>query len=165
MSVKISVQMEEKYMYDFMVYHTYTHMSGILGAVIGVIALGLGISTLSKGDAQAAMPAFLVAVLFLIVNPMTTKKRAKMQVEKTEMFQKPLEYEFSEEGVTVRQDDLEMLNPWDDFQKAISTRKSVILYVTKLRAIIFPKACMGDQYEEVVEMIRANMPASRVKIR
>lgn len=165
MSVKIEVKMTEKYMYDFMLYHTYSHLSGILGAVIGVIALGLGISTLLDGEASAAMPMFLVAVLFLIVNPVTTKKRAKQQVEKSEMFQKPLEYEFNEEGVVVRQGDLEAVNKWDEFAKAVSTQKSVILYVTRMRAIIFPKECMGDQYENVIKMIHTHMPPAKVKIR
>ena len=39
MSVKFTVKMTENYMYDFMLYHTYTHISGLLGAVIGAVAL------------------------------------------------------------------------------------------------------------------------------
>lgn len=165
MSVKIEVKMLPKYMYDFMVYHQYSHFSGLLGIIVGVIALGLGISTISKGDAQAAMPMFLIAVLFLIITPMTTRNRARMQVEKSEMFNKPLEYEFTEEGVYVRQDDLEVLNKWEEFSNAVSTKKSVVLYITRVRAIIFPKECMGDKYEDVVKMIRTHMSPSKVKIR
>ena len=165
MSVKIEVKMTEKYMYDFMLYHTYSHISGILGVVVGIIALGLGVSTMMKGEASAAMPMFLVAVLFLIVNPVTTKKRAKQQVEKSEMFKKPLEYEFNEEGVVVRRDELEAMNKWEEFAKAVSTQRSVILYVTRIRAIIFPKECMGDKYEDVIKMIHTHMPPAKVKIR
>ena len=40
MSVKFEVKMTDKIMYDFLLYHTYTHMSGLLGAMIGVLALG-----------------------------------------------------------------------------------------------------------------------------
>ena len=43
MSVKFEVKMTDKIMYDFLLYHTYTHMSGLLGAMIGVLALGMGI--------------------------------------------------------------------------------------------------------------------------
>ena len=35
MSVKFEVKMTDKIMYDFLLYHTYTHMSGLLGAMIG----------------------------------------------------------------------------------------------------------------------------------
>ena len=44
MSVKFEVKMTDKIMYDFLLYHTYTHMSGLLGAMIGVLALGMGIN-------------------------------------------------------------------------------------------------------------------------
>ena len=57
------------------------------------------------------------------------------------------------------------MNKWEEFDKAVSTQKSVILYITRVRAIIFPKECMGEQYEEVLKMIHTHMPASKVKIR
>ncbi len=163
MSVKFKVKMTEKYMYDFMLYHQYMRVSGLLGVIIGVIALGLGISTMMDGEVSAAMPMLLIAVLFLIVNPMTTKQRAKTQVEKA--FKEELEYEFTEEGVYVRQEGTQVINRWDSFEKAVSTPKSVILYITPKSAIIFPKKCMGDQYESVIKMIHTHMPAEKVKIK
>ena len=65
----------------------------------------------------------------------------------------------------VRQDDLEAVNEWSDFAKAVSTQKSVILYLNRVRALIFPKECMGEQYEEVLKLIHTHMPPSKVKIR
>ena len=165
MSVKFEVKMTDKIMYDFMLYHTYTHMSGLLGAIIGVISVGLGIKFIAAGDTVSAMPAFIFAILFLIVTPVSLKGRAKTQVQKAKMFQKPLEYEMTEEGVTVRQDDLEATNKWDEFAKAVSTNQAIILYVTRVRALIFPKESMGDQYEAAVKMISTHMPPSKVKIR
>lgn len=165
MSVKFEVKMTTKYMLDFMVYHQYTSFSGLLGAVIGVLGLAMGISTISKGDVPAAMPMFLIAALFLVATPMTMRNRAKLQVEKSEMFKNPLEYEFTEEGVYVRQGEQEVLNKWDEFSRAVSTGKSVVLYVTRMRAIIFPKECMGDKHEEVLKAIQTHMPPAKVKIK
>ena len=54
MSVKFEVKMTDKIMYDFLLYHTYTHMSGLLGAMIGVLALGMGINYMLSGDSMAA---------------------------------------------------------------------------------------------------------------
>lgn len=165
MSVKINVTMTDKRMYDFMLYHTYTHASGLIGALLGVAGLGIGIQCLLQNDVQSALMGFLVATLFLVVNPATMKQRAKAQVERNVMFQKPLEYEFSDEGIIVRQEDQEALTKWEDFEKAVSTGKSIILYVTRLRAFIFPKECMGDQYEAVMKCIHTHMPAKKVRIR
>lgn len=165
MSVKITVKMTEKYMYDFFLYNTYTSIGGILGPVVGVAALLIAINSYINGGVMAAMPAALIAILFLVINPITLKSRAKMQVEQSEMFKKPLEYEFNETGITVRQDELEAVNEWGEFVKAVSTRESVILYLNRVRALIFPKECMGEHYEEVMKMIHTHMPPSKVKIR
>lgn len=165
MSVKIVVNMKEEYMVDFMLHHIYRTFAGIAGAVIGIIALGLGITTVMDGEVQASLPMFLIAFLFLFVTPKNAIDRAKQQVQKAEMFKKPLEYEFSEVGVTVRQGELELLAEWSEYTKAIETKKNVILYVTRVRANVFPKECIGEQYNEVVKMIRTHMPAAKVKIR
>ena len=165
MSVKITVKMTEKYMYDFFLYNTYTRIGGILGPVVGVAALLIAINSYMNSGAAAALPAILIAILFLVINPITLKSRAKMQVQQSEMFQKPLEYEFSETGITVRQDELEAVNEWGEFVKAVSTQKSVILYLNRVRALIFPKECMGEHYEEVLKMIHTHMPPAKVKIR
>ena len=93
------------------------------------------------------------------------KGKAKTQVQRTKMFQKPLEYELSEEGVTVRQGELEVTNKWEDFSKAVSTNRAVILYVTRMRALIFPRESMEEQYEAAVKMISTHMPPKNVKIR
>lgn len=165
MSVKFTVKMTEKYMYDFFLYNTYTSISGILGPVVGVAALMIALNSYMNGGVTSAMPALLIAVLFLVINPIQLKSRAKMQVQQSEMFKKPLEYEFNETGIIVRQDDLEAVNAWGEFAKAVSTQKCVILYLNRVRALIFPKECMGEQYEEVLKMIHTHMPPSKVKIR
>lgn len=165
MSVKFEVKMTAKYMFDFMLYHNYSRLSGILGAVVGVFALGIGIQTVMAGDTQSAAIYFLCAILFLIITPYTMWSRAKMQVKTTPMFQKPLEYEFTEEGIAIRQDEQEAVNPWSEFTKAVSTNKSVILYLGRVRALVLPKECMGEQYEEAVKMIHTHMPPAKVKIR
>lgn len=165
MSVKFDVKMKEEYMVDFMLRHTYRSFTGIAGVVIGMGAAMLAITVIGKGEYQAALPQLLIAILFLVVTPRNTIKRAKQQVQNSEMFKNSLEYEFTEEGVTVRQNGVEALNEWGEFHKAIETSQSIVLYVTRLRAIIFPKACMGDKKAEVVKMIREHMPATKVKIR
>ena len=71
----------------------------------------------------------------------------------------------TEDGITVRQDGVEATNKWDEFAKVISTKKIVVVYVNRVRALIFPRECMGEQYGAVVEMIRTHMPAKRVKIK
>ena len=164
MSVKFRVQMTAEYMYDFMLYHNYTHASGIISAILGVVSLGTAIQYIVAGNVQYFCVWLMCAILLLFINPYTMKTRAKSQVQNTEMFQKPLEYEITEAGIAVRQDEAEATTTWDEVTKVIKTRKSVIVYLGRVRALIFPKACMGEQYEEVVNAIRTHLPAKKVKL-
>jgi len=165
MSVKFQVQMQDEYMYDFLLYHNYTRLSGWMNVVAGVLCFAVFLTKIIGGDVQTAVIWLMCAILFLVVNPQSLKTRAKMRVNNTPMFQKPLEYELNEEGVIVRQDEQNVKLSWEDFAKAVSTRKNVLLYTGRIMAIILPKKCMGEQYEEVIKMIGTYMPSKKVKIR
>ena len=165
MPVKFNVKMTEEYMYDFMLYHNYTHMSGLMTAIAGVLSFAVFVQKLMDGDMQACAVWFMCAILFLIISPSSMKAKAKSQVNHTEMFQKPLEYELTEEGIVVSQEDAKAETKWDEVTKAVSTQKSVILYLGRVRALILPKASMGDQYEEALKMIHTHIPPNKVKIR
>ena len=93
------------------------------------------------------------------------KAKSSEQVKKSPMFQKPITYELTEEGVQISQEDQSTLNEWENFQKAVSTDTSIILYVTKVRALIFPKEALGEQYAAAVKMISTHMSPRKVKIR
>ena len=50
MSVKFNVQMTDQYMYDFMLYHNYTHASGLMTAIAGVLCLAVFVQKLMDGE-------------------------------------------------------------------------------------------------------------------
>lgn len=165
MSVKFDVKMTDKAMYSFMLYHTYTSLSGILGVVFGIVTFVFGMRAISQGAYNSAIIFFMFTFLFIIFTPISLKNRSKRQVKTSPMFQKPITYELIEEGVKVSQDDQEVVNPWEDFMKAVEINGALVLYVTRLRALIFPKADLGEQYTAVVQMISTHMPPAKVKIK
>ncbi len=165
MSVKFSVQMTEKYMYDFLLYSYYTRFSGLFSTIVGVFCLGNGITLLMNESMSQSLIWIFLAIFLLVMTPINMKSKAKLQVTQSEMFKNPLEYELNDEGVVIRQDEQEARVTWDEMMKAVSTQKSVILYITKIRAIILPKECMGEMYEEAIKAIHTHMPPKKVKIR
>ena len=165
MTVKFDVKMTEKAMYDFMLHTTYTSLNGIMGVILGGITLYLGIRQTMNGVYPAAATFFLIAIFFLVGPPLNMKAKSSEQVKKSPMFQKPITYELTEEGVQISQEDQSTLNEWGNFQKAVSTDTSIILYVTKVRALIFPKEALGEQYAAAVKMISTHMSPRKVKIR
>ena len=164
MEVKFEVQMTKSAMFDFLLYSSYTSLTGILNVIVGIVTLGIGVNKIVQGDISDSMIFFMLATVFLVGIPINIKFRASEQVLRTPMFQKPLCYELTEEGVQVSQDDQSASNKWEDFRKVIETKKSVIMYITQKRAIIFPKECLCEQYDAAVKMISAHMPAKKVKL-
>ena len=163
MSVKFRVEMKVEYMYDYLLYHNYTHASGIFSALAGIATLFMAIRYGIAGDFQYCAIWGMCAVLLLVANPSVLKSNARSQVKNVEMFQKPLEYELTEDGIIVRQEEQEAVVSWGDVSKVVRTSKSVFVYIGRIRALILPKECMGNQYEDVVKMICTHVSSKRVR--
>ena len=107
MPIKFQVKMEEKYMVDFMFRHNYAGFSGIMTVVAGVLCGMVSIQGFANGNLSSGAVWAMCAILFLVVNPNTIKSKAKAQVKNSEGFKKPFEYEFTDEGIFVRQEEAE----------------------------------------------------------
>ena len=68
MVVKFDVKMTEQSMYDFMMYHSRTHVSGIAGAAVGVVSLLLGIFSVVRGDYMFSCLFFCVCGNFSCIS-------------------------------------------------------------------------------------------------
>lgn len=165
MSVRFEIRMTPQTMYSFMLHHNYTHLTGILGAVLGAVTLAMGLKQAEDGAALQAVLLFTITVFILAYPPVMLWMRARRQVENTPIFKKALCYELSDSGVKVIQEDRENENPWEDFQRAVSTGQALVLYMDKSRAVIFPRAQIGEQWAAVAEMISTHMPPDKVRIR
>lgn len=165
MSVKFSVKITEKHIVDFQLKHGRTQFAGIFGMVATLFCLGVGIwdvINLAIGD---SFMWFACAGILHFFPRQQLKAKAKRQIRSSETFQHEIEYEFNENGITSRQGEIEVKNEWSVVEKVVSTRKSIIVYTSRVRAIIFPKEFIGDQYDELITLIRENLPAAKVKIR
>jgi len=165
MPIKFEVKMTDKVMSSFMLYHTYTHAAGIIGMIIGLLSLGMAAYKITTADYSGALLFFIFSFIFVIYMPFSMVQKAKMQVKHTPMFKKPIAYEIREEGLHVSQDDQEVVNAWEDFRKVVSTGKVLVLYITKIRAVLLPIDQLGDRYDTIVEAFAKYMEPSQIKIR
>ena len=165
MSVKFNVKISEKHILDFQLYHGRTHFAGILRIVAIFLCLGLGVWNGLIYAISDSIMCFVIAGILFFFPRQQLKAKAKRQIKSSEMFQQEIEYEFDENGITSRQGDMEVKNEWSAVEKVVSTRMSIILYTSRVRAIIYPKKFIGTQYDELVKLIRENVPATKVKIR
>lgn len=163
MKITFDVKMQSKYMYNFLLSHVYRSAMGVFGILIGLAAWALTIYSFSIGSNY--MICYLaVAILALLYPPIMLWMRSKQQVAMSPVFKEASTYELDDEGVRVIQKGQEAFGKWSDFYKITSTKMSIILYMDKKRAMIWPKDCMGNQYTSVVALIKDAAPADKVKL-
>lgn len=156
--VETDVRITAADLYDYMLMHTYNSPSGIIGSTAGALCVVAGFCT----QKWALLIAGAIVLLYL---PLTLWTKSKLQWSANTAFQEPLHYVFDDSGVTVSQGEASESQAWEDMVKAVSTTRSIILYTSGRNASIFPKAQLGDQRAELIEVISTHMPPSKVKIR
>ena len=158
MELEFDVKITSNILYDYMLRHTYSSLSGLMGSLVGVLMLML--------YASNKQPiCLIIGVVILLYLPWTLLIKSKQQALNTPAFKKPLHYRLSDEGIEVSQDETTEKMGWDDMYKAVSTPRSIIVYTTRTNACIFPKQDLGENRYKVIEIISTHMPPKKVKIR
>ena len=96
MEVEFDVQMTSADLYDYMLHHTFTSPSGLIGAVAGALMIVAGFA----GSGALCTIAGIVILLYL---PVALFMRSKQQFLSNPAFRQPLHYRMNEEGITVSQ--------------------------------------------------------------
>lgn len=158
MELELDIRVTPKAMYDYLLHHTYTSMSGLLGTIVGVFLIMAFLST--------KYPIYLIAgVVIILYLPYTLWIKANQQVHNTPAFKEPLHYKMTDEGIEVSQGESKENQKWEDCYKAISTNQSIIIYTSKVTASIFPKSDLGEKRVALIEMISTHMDPKKVKIK
>lgn len=156
--VELDVKIEAGDLYDYMLMHTYSSASGVLGSAVGALLILLALGTQRW--------AFIVlGIILLLYLPWTLFIKSRRQVLTNPSFQKPLHYVLDDTGIAISQGEDSVQYPWEELYKAVSTGRSIIVYTSKVNATIFPKKQMEDKRSGVIEMISTHMPPNKVKIR
>lgn len=158
MKIEFDVKMTTAKMYDYMLKHSMTSFSGILGEFIGFILI--------FGYFAYHRFAYLIAgIVIVFYMPVSLFMRAKRQVAMNPVFKEPLHYILDDAGITVRSGENEDSLPWSAMYKVTSTTSSIILYTNKVNACIFPKEDLGSDLVSVIQMISAKVDPKKVNIR
>jgi len=158
MKVEFDVNMTAGKMYDYMLRHTFTSFSGIVGELLGILLVA-GFFTSGKW-------LYLIGgVVVVFYQPVALYVRAKRQVKNNEVFRQPLHYVLDDNGITVSSGENSDNLEWKKMYRAVSTLRSIVVYTTLINACIFPKEDLGDKKDEVIKMIYTHMDPKQVNIK
>lgn len=164
MPVKVEVQLDVDTMSEFMIYHIYTGPSGMAILGLGALNVGVMLAFATRGQLGLAAIFLLFAILLLVGFPFSIKRKVKA-MEQSKKLTEPATYEFSEEGIGTTMAEKTGRISWQKITKAVSRKNIIILYDAQRRAIILPVSQLGEKCGQIIEIIRANMPAGNVKIK
>lgn len=160
MRVEFDVKMTTSKMYDYMLYHTFHGMQGLLGEIVGVLLIiGFVITDPHK---WLYLIFGLIVILYL---PVTLFFNAKRQVSLQPAFKEPIHYILTDEGMEVHVGEQTDSMKWDAIRKAVSTSKNIMLYTSKNTATLFPRADLDEQETKVIEIISTHVDPNKVNIR
>jgi YcxB-like protein len=163
--IRVDVRINVGDMFHFFMYHAYSRVSGLFSIFFGLAMFVLMIYTYGQVSEGQSFLYFMFGLFFLVFNPINFYARAYKLVKKTPAFQEPISYVFTGEGITTKQKEESATVKWEDVQKVANSKRSIIIYVSKVRANIIPKQAIGDNYTNLVQIIKKNVEPSKVKIK
>lgn len=164
---KMAVNMTKEALYDFLLFHAYSKLSGFLINVLGLAVAFMGIFSYTTGRTNTIGVAFylVAAALFLGSTPIQLKMRAKKQVLINREYNAPANYTFSENGITIEQNNEIKTYEWEQIERAVVTPKTIGIYYEPECAMILPKTDFGDQFVPIFTTIATQLGQSKVRMR
>ena len=166
MEIMIEVKMKAGYIYDLLLFHTYSKFSGFIVNVLGLAVIVTG--GLNYGSGKISLLQCLiyivVGIAFLAFTPLSLWRRSRQMI-KNPKYQDSIYYKFDEHGFDERiKDHLNHYN-WQQVQKAIATPKNIAFYVGAETAVIVPKESFGGHFMPVMKLIADNVTRDKIYIR
>jgi len=163
--VKFSVQMKTVYMFDFLYWHSYHGITGIINYALSFAGVAALVAGFGKGNTVVTIMLIALASLFTVINPLLLLYKAAGQMKRTPMFAKPLHYKFDTRGFSISQESNSDSAEWNTVMLIRETKKSIILYLGAANALILPKKEIGDQLPELKKLIHVALPQQAKKIK
>jgi len=155
MDLKIDTKITEKELFHFLMYHTYSSVWGFTGIIISICAMLAFIQLCyMHGDGLSKACMLITALLFLVVQPLRLNIQSKRMMENDRGYQEPVQYVFSQRGISISQGEDTAFYAWAEVQKVISTKKIIAIYVGKKK--VFKLSCrdVADKYDDLKEIVR-----------
>lgn len=156
MEMKVRIKIGVKDMFYFLFRHMYTSLSGMIGLLISAAALILLVAEWGKMEGMKLVLVIFVAAMFTVIQPLRLLSKAVQQVKINPMFQKPLDYTFTEAGMTVEQEDQRLELEWNQISRVIKTKRGLQIYLDRVRGYILPADQLDGKTEELAAFIREN---------
>lgn len=166
MKVYVKVRMRAEFIYDLLLFHTYSRLSGFLVNLLGLAVIITG-GFLLRNQTIQLQQAFVYVwggVMILMFTPITLRLQARRMMGQPR-YGSEIQYGFDENGIEERLGEQISTYGWDTVHKAVSTPKDIAFYIEESSALVLPKECFGENFMPVMKLVVSNMTRDRIYIR
>lgn len=160
--INVTASVKKKDLFYFLLYHNYARFIGVIGFLFSTACLVGAIISFGKVELYSTLLLLLIGAMFTIYQPIALYRKAVKQA-KHPVMQKPMDYSFGEEGMSVSQDDNCAAVSWDELWKIVARKKAIYIFTDPVRANIIPRVNNEKEITMILELARTKMPASHVK--
>jgi hypothetical protein len=165
MKVSFDVKLQPIDLFRFNIYQTYRGAQGWISIILGILSFIMAKTTWGEAEPPYTVMYIVVGLLFWFYIPVSLWFRAKATIRTNEVLSGTLHYEVSESGFHVTQGEETGDLPWDGIYKAVSTKKQILIYTTRINAYIIPREQIGEQYGTFVELAAKQLPSYRLRLK
>lgn len=153
---KAASKPDRKTMFDFMMYHSYASVPGILSILIGIGAIAMVVvGLINKSDTLQIVLFAAVAVMFVANSPVTLWFKAKKQSKLICSEMNTITYTFSDAGFDMSRGDDEYADfEWSHMYKVKESENAFYMYLEKNRAFVVPKNDIDGSIDEFKELLK-----------
>ena len=155
--VEFDIRLTAGELFAFTMHHTYSSASGIAGLVISIGSLVLCAVRFKHFDSTTIMALVITGLLFTVIQPVMLYWKSRVQVKKNESINDNLHYKISEEGIEVSQGEQQAFVKWYEVRKRKITKNAMYIYMSPIRAFIFPESQCKSGFNDAVKLVKDMM--------
>lgn len=163
--VKLRILINTSDMYNFLLKHTYSNVYGVIGIVLSLSSLVYLSLSYQQNRPLGNAILLVIGLLFTVVNPLILFYKAKYQIRNNPIFKEPLEYCMNMNEILVKQESQQVQIDWEEIDQVVETKCCIIIYISNIRAYIFPKSKMSGEYEAFMELIMQRVDTKKLKLK
>lgn len=163
MKPSFEVKMTQEALFEFLMFHTYHGIKGILYLVVGVACWIGAIISFAMGKVSWGLGLVFVFASLLLVIPSLLKFSAANQLRKSKIYNTPIRYTLEKDGLRVERAGKNKITPWKDMYRVMITPNLVAIYQTPYAAFIFPNSDIGPQMDPLKKTLRTLFPEELIE--
>lgn len=148
-----SVNMNFSALYSYIFNTNYRSAPGIMGLLISVAAIVMLVVGWDKLYIGRKVMIILIVLFILVANPLMLALKTLQQLKLSPSYKKPLDYMFTDEGITVSQGELSQPIKWSDVCRIMMTSKMIAVYTSRINAFVIPLSELGEERGKIIASI------------